>query len=113
MVTQCEAEEFKISRHQDWYEKPYVREWTGLIAEHIREYVRTIQYDIWLPDNPSLEVVITGGSSAVKPMNLRNWQSVLVLPTSAYGTKVLPSGHQLSRPNALLASSGRSSEMNS
>jgi hypothetical protein len=68
MVTQLEAEEFKISRHQDWYEKPYVREWTGLIAEHIREYVRTIQYDIWLPDNPSLEVVITGGSSAVKPM---------------------------------------------
>lgn len=40
----------------------------AFIAEHIREYVRTIQYDIWLPDNPSLEVVITGGSSAVKPM---------------------------------------------
>ena len=30
--------------------------------------VRTIPNDKWLPNNPALEVVITGGSSAVKPM---------------------------------------------
>lgn len=78
-VTAAEAEDYKISS-QIWYEKPYVREWTALIADHVAEYVRGICDEICLPNNPELEVVLTGGSSVVEPLRdetLRQVRSAL------------------------------------
>lgn len=66
-VTSMEAEEHKIS-NESWFQKPYVREWTTHIGDHIAEYVREIRDDICLPKDPMLEVVLTGGSSVVKPL---------------------------------------------
>lgn len=45
-----------------------MREWTTHIGDHIAEYVREIRDDICLPKDPMLEVVLTGGSSVVKPL---------------------------------------------
>jgi len=65
--TQFEAEEFKTT-NQGWYLKPYVHEWTGMISDHVAEYVSGIRDDICLPKSPDLEVVLTGGSSVVLPL---------------------------------------------
>jgi hypothetical protein len=66
-TTGVEAEEHKIGS-QTWFQKPYVKEWTTLIGDHIAEYIRDIRDDICLPKDPMLEVVLTGGSSVVKPL---------------------------------------------
>ena len=80
-ITPVEAEDSKI-RNQDWYVKPYLREWTTLIGDHVGEYVHGIRDDICLPNNPALEVVLTGGSSVVAPLRaeiLRRVKSSLQL----------------------------------
>lgn len=66
-VTLFEAEQLKI--HQgSWVDKPYVKEWYGLISDHVGDYAWSIRDEVCLPRQPALEVVITGGSSAVEPM---------------------------------------------
>ena len=67
-VTADEAEEAKLSRQSSWMEKPYVEEWSSRIAAHIGHYATSLRDDVCLPSNPELEVVVTGGSSAVTPM---------------------------------------------
>ena len=65
--TAVEAEEYKIN-NRNWYSKPYVREWTTLIGDHVKEYASGIRDDICLPNKPELEVILTGGSSVVAPL---------------------------------------------
>ena len=67
-VTPVEAEQFKITQAHSWIKKPYLREWCGLISDSVGEYVSGIRDDVCLPKEPNLEVVVTGGSSAVEPM---------------------------------------------
>jgi hypothetical protein len=67
-ITADEAEEAKLSRQSLWLAKPFVQEWSCRIAAHIAHYAKSLQDDICLPSKPELEVVVTGGSSAVKPM---------------------------------------------
>ncbi len=47
-----------------------MKEWSGRIAAHIGEYAKSIHDDVCLPNKPALEVVITGGSSAVNSMRI-------------------------------------------
>lgn len=69
-VTADEAEELKLAPSGTWQSKPYVKEWTDRIAAHIGEYAKSIHDDVCLPNKPALEVVITGGSSAVNSMRI-------------------------------------------
>ena len=68
LVTLGEAEDTKLNRQATWLEKPYVSEWSNRIAAHVSEYARSLRDDVCLPQAPELEVVITGGSSAVQQM---------------------------------------------
>jgi len=47
--------------------QPYLHEWCGLISDSVGEYVSEIRDDVCLTKEPHLEVVVTGGSSAVEP----------------------------------------------
>jgi hypothetical protein len=67
-VTIDEAEDLKLTRPSAWVGKPYVKEWSTRIADHVAEYARSIQDEVCLPNEPELELVVTGGSSAVEPM---------------------------------------------
>ena len=67
-TTRDEAEDYKTSGVTDWYRKPYVDEWCQAIAGHVASYVSGIPDSTRLPRPPPLEVVITGGSSAVEPV---------------------------------------------
>lgn len=67
-VTVDEAEEFKLTRQSAWLTKPYLSEWSDTIAAHVAEYAKSLRDDLCLPNKPELEIVVTGGSSAVKPM---------------------------------------------
>jgi len=79
-VTDAEAEEFKLGSPQLWSAKPYLGEWNKLIADHVGDYVGTICDGVCLPNSPPLEIVVTGGSSAVTSMRkevLRHVQQAL------------------------------------
>ncbi|MGA2897659.1 MAG: hypothetical protein ABSE27_08695 [Acidobacteriaceae bacterium] len=68
LVTLGEAEDTKLNRQLAWLDKPYVREWSERIAAHVSEYAKVLRDEVCLPRSPGLEVVITGGSSAVQRM---------------------------------------------
>ncbi|MBI1750534.1 MAG: hypothetical protein HYR59_07690 [Acidobacteria bacterium] len=69
-TTPEEAEIYKTSGATDWYEKPYVREWCTSIAERVEHYVRQLPDKRYLYGHrfPPLQIVLTGGSSSVKPI---------------------------------------------
>jgi hypothetical protein len=67
-VTATEAEDFKVAQPGSWGGKSYVQEWSAKIADHVADYVEVIKDEICLANSPPLEVVITGGSSAVTTM---------------------------------------------
>ncbi|MBC8028794.1 MAG: hypothetical protein H7Z16_01675 [Pyrinomonadaceae bacterium] len=65
-ITDLEAELRKTVREdKDWLNHPAVDEWRRSIAEHVLSYVADIPDRRWLPENPALQVLVTGGSSAV------------------------------------------------
>ncbi len=66
--TFAEAEDYKTSGVTAWYTKAYVDEWCCSIAERVAEYMRTVPDMIRLPKEPHLQIVVTGGSSAVQPI---------------------------------------------
>lgn len=61
-----EAETRKtIGEDKDWLDHPAVDEWRRSIAEHVLSYVTDIPDQRWLPENPALQILITGGSGVV------------------------------------------------
>ncbi len=60
-----DAEDHKTSGSTDWVDKHFLTEWCQAIASHVRDYVTTVRDSTRLPQFPALEVVVTGGSSAV------------------------------------------------
>jgi hypothetical protein len=66
--TRTEAEDYKTSGVTDWYSKPYVAKWCGDIASHVAHYMFEVRDTTRLPHKPFLELVVTGGSSAVTPV---------------------------------------------
>jgi hypothetical protein len=76
-TTRVEAEDYKISGVTDWYAKPYVEEWCRSIAARVAEYMRRVPDNARLPRKPALELVITGGSSAVQPVKPSLIQAVV------------------------------------
>jgi len=65
-ITTDEAENLKITGDQsDWVNQPSVNAWRETIAEHVRSYATDISDLRWLPDQPGLQVLLTGGSSVV------------------------------------------------
>jgi hypothetical protein len=61
-----EAERRKIiGQDKDWLTYPAVADWKRSIADHVRRYVADIPDMRWLPNEPGLKVVITGGSGVV------------------------------------------------
>lgn len=67
-ATDTEAEDYKTSGMEEWYGRPYVRSWCAAIADHVGDYMENVPDNDRLPRNPPLEIVVTGGSSAVKPV---------------------------------------------
>lgn len=67
-ATRTEAEDYKTSGVTDWYSKPYVTKWCEDIASHVAHYVSQVRDTTRLPHKPFLELVVTGGSSAVTPV---------------------------------------------
>jgi len=66
--TRTEAEDYKTSGVTDWYSKPYVKKWCDDIASHVAHYIEGVHDAMRLPHKPFLELVVTGGSSAVTPV---------------------------------------------
>jgi hypothetical protein len=66
--TRLEAEDYKTSGTTEWYGRPYVVRWSEEIAKHVSRYMQDVRDTIRLPHKPYLELVITGGSSAVAPV---------------------------------------------
>lgn len=65
-----EAELLKIGgRETDWLKHPTVKDWIQRIAEHVREYVTVLTDKRWLPYEPGLAVLVTGGSGVVSGLN--------------------------------------------
>ena len=64
-ATLDEAEDYKTSGVTDWHGKQYLSEWCEAIAGHIADYISVIPDKTRLPKTPPLQVVVTGGSSAV------------------------------------------------
>src|SRR5207245_3952875 len=80
----------------DWYAKPYVREWCEAISSHVAYYAQNVPDDVRLPSRPPLELVVTGGSSAVEPIKealrgsiITALQSRQIQPELCQGTKLL------------------------
>lgn len=67
-ATRTEAEDYKTSGVTDWYSKPYVAKWCTDIATHVSHYMSGVRDSMRLPHMPFLEIVVTGGSSAVNPV---------------------------------------------
>jgi len=62
-----EAERRKLSGGEDvWLDDPSVKEWKRRIAEPVETYVNELGDERWLPYEPSLHVLVTGGASVVK-----------------------------------------------
>lgn len=62
-----EAERRKLSGGEDiWLDDPSVKEWKRRIAEPVETYVNELADERWLPCEPSLHVLVTGGASVVK-----------------------------------------------
>jgi hypothetical protein len=64
-VTFSEAEDYKISRTEEWADKPFVDIWRKSIGKHVNEYIANLQDHRWLNSNVPLEIIITGGSGLV------------------------------------------------
>lgn len=67
-ATEAEVEDYKTSGTVDWYDRAYVADWCRSIADHLASYMRDVPDDDRLPRNPPLEIVLTGGSSVVRPV---------------------------------------------
>ena len=60
-----EAERRKTGGDENWLADPSVSEWKRGIAEQVETYVADIADERWLPFEPSLHVLVTGGSGVV------------------------------------------------
>jgi hypothetical protein len=70
-----EAERRKIiGEDKDWLNYPAVGEWRRGIADHVRRYVADTPDERWMPIEPGLKVVVTGGSGIVTGLD----QEILV-----------------------------------
>lgn len=61
-----EAELIKIGGIEtEWLKHPTVKDWIQRVADHVREYVTVLTDKRWLPFEPGLGLLVTGGSGAV------------------------------------------------
>jgi hypothetical protein len=54
-----------VGEDKDWLTRPAVDEWRSRIADHVLSYVSDLPDRRWLPEEPALQVLITGGSGVV------------------------------------------------
>lgn len=64
-ITFSEAEDYKISRTEEWADKPFVDIWRKSIGKHVSEYIANLRDQRWLNLNVPMEIIITGGSGLV------------------------------------------------
>jgi len=65
-ITHAEAELIKIvGEDKEWLTHPAVDQWRSRIADHVLSYVSDLPDQRWLPVEPGLQVLITGGSGVV------------------------------------------------
>lgn len=67
-ATFAEAELYKTGGGSEWQAKPFVGEWCQAISAHVGHYAAGIPDSDRLPVSPPLELVATGGSTAVEPV---------------------------------------------
>lgn len=61
-----EAEQIKLVEQEgEWINHPAAKQWRDNIGKHVESYVADIPDGHWLPDNPPLQVLVTGGSGLV------------------------------------------------
>jgi hypothetical protein len=76
-ITDREAELIKTVREdKDWLNHPAVDEWRSRIADHVLSYVSDLPDRRWLPEEPALQVLITGGSGVVVGLGEKILQAV-------------------------------------
>jgi len=63
-ITREEAEIRKLSE-TTWHKLEFANDWRQHIRRHVRDYVRGIPDERWLPYDVPLQVVVTGGSGVV------------------------------------------------
>ena len=68
-ITFVEAEAFKITRPEEWLNKPFADIWRKNIGRHVKEYIKNIQDRRWLDMKVTLEIIITGGSGIVEGLS--------------------------------------------
>ncbi len=68
--TKEEAEIYKTSGATDWYQSAYVADWCESIAQRVENYARTIieEDSRYIRNQAPLHIILTGGSSAVSPI---------------------------------------------
>lgn len=71
LATSEEAEIYKTSGAVEWHERPFVSEWCAAISDAVGDYMQRVPDQVRLPKPPELELVLTGGSSAVPPLRNR------------------------------------------
>lgn len=63
-ITWGEAENRKVSESV-WHNLEFANNWRQQIARHVRDYVKGIPDERWLPAEVPLQVIVTGGSGVV------------------------------------------------
>lgn len=64
-ITFQEAEAFKITKIDDWIDKPFVNNWRNTISEYVKQYIVVVPDERWLQADVPLQIIITGGSGFV------------------------------------------------
>lgn len=76
-ITHAEAELIKTVREdKDWLTHPAVDQWRSRIADHVLSYVSDLPDRRWLPEEPALQVLITGGSGVVSGLDEKILEAV-------------------------------------
>lgn len=76
-ITPIEAESFKITKTQEWIDKPFVDIWRKNISRHVKEYVINIPDKHWLDMDVTLQVIITGGSGFIEGLSEEIKKSII------------------------------------
>ncbi len=64
-ITFSEAEAFKITKTDEWIDKPFVSNWRNDISEPVKQYLEVVPDNRWLTVDVPLNVIMTGGSGFV------------------------------------------------
>jgi hypothetical protein len=75
-MTRTEAEARKLTE-TDWPGLEFATDWRQKICQHVKEYIRGVPDERWLPADVPLQVVVTGGSAVVSGLKAEIAEAVV------------------------------------